>query len=63
MDDILELIIGLDLELLDDQINTLHQLEACELLNGPTPEQKVNISGLLNFLCPLYNELKENEEK
>ena len=43
----MELVDGLDLELLDKQISALHELE----------EDNPEISGILNFLCPLYSAL------
>jgi hypothetical protein len=41
----------ISLDLLDKQINTLHQIE---MLDGITQEQRDHISGLLNLLCDIY---------
>lgn len=49
----IELLQGLDLELLDQQINSLCEIEA-ELKED---KRQDHISGLLNFLCPLYYQL------
>ena len=52
----LGLLAKLDLELLDRQIDSLHQLE---ISRNITNRQREDLSGLLNFLCELHVELTE----
>lgn len=53
----LGLLAKLDLELLDRQIDSLHQLEISPNI---TNRQREDVSGLLNFLCELHVELTED---
>jgi hypothetical protein len=57
---ILDLLSKLDLELLDRQINSLHEMEISPSL---TDRQRDDVSGLLNFLCELHVELEKIDEE
>ena len=56
--DALEIINGLDLELLDRQITSLHEIEVSNL----TEEQSEDVTGLCNFLSSLYASLTKESE-
>ena len=57
----MEVIDGLDLDLLDKQIETLHQVEEDLIEQGRTLETD-HITGLLNFLSSLYNALHADNQ-
>lgn len=57
MREVVRLLEGLDLRLLDKQLTTLHKVEA-----GAEPQnetERAHIAGLCEFLSKLYNTMKD----